>query len=475
MHYLIIGNSAAGVAAARAIRGADPGGEITIVGDEPYPYYARVLTSYYLGGLVSRERLWLAGEEWYREERIQLLTGRRATGVDAAGRRVILDDGRELFYNRLLVATGANPQRVDFPGAGLPGVFTLRTIDDAAAIRKYARPGGRAVVVGGGLVGIKAAEGLHARGLQVRLVVSSSRLLSQALDDPGAELIRRAMTAAGFTIHLREDVVALEGQERVTAAILRSGATLPADVVVVGKGVRPNVGFLEGAGVAVNRGIVIDEYLATSVPGIYAAGDVAEAFDRAWQKPRLNAIWGNAVEQGRLAGLNMAGHHTVYRGAIGQNSLVAGGLGVISGGIVNPPGEGRDQPAGSGNATPWVENQDQPGRGEGKHPGSGGILNPPVENQGRQVGGEGQQVVRQAAENGIFRAPDEGYQVVTWLDEKRSYYRKVVLQGQRLVGMVAVGPPEGAGSFQALIGREVKEKYVDAFLRGNFTWAMVGR
>ncbi|KYH32742.1 NAD(P)/FAD-dependent oxidoreductase [Neomoorella mulderi] len=407
MRYLIIGNSAAGVAAARAVRRADPAGEITIAGDEPYPYYARVLTSYYLGGLVPRERLWLAGEEWYSEQRIQLITGRRATAIDIQRRLVTLDDGAELYYDRLLVATGAAPQQIDVPGSNLPGVFTLRTLDDAAAIRKFARPGGQAVVAGGGLVGLKAAEGLHARGLKVRLIVSSGRLLSQALDDTGAELVRRAMAAAGFTIHLREDVIALEGHEKVTGVVLRSGAAVPADVVVVGKGVRPNVDFLQGSGIEVDRGVLVDDYLATSIPGIYAAGDVAQAYDRAWQNRRLNAIWGNAVEQGRLAGLNMAGHQTAYRGGIGQNSLVVSGLGVISGGIVNPPGE--------------------------------------------------------------------GYEVVTSLDEKRSCYRKAVLRGRRLVGMVAVGPPLGAGGFQSLIGREIKEKYVASFLDGSFTWAMVGR
>ncbi|QGP92763.1 NADH-dependent phenylglyoxylate dehydrogenase subunit epsilon [Neomoorella glycerini] len=431
MYYLIIGNSAAGVAAARAIRRTDPGGNITIVGDEPYTYYARVLTSYYLGGLIPREKLWLAGEEWYREQGIRLIPGRRAVAVDPGGSRVMLADGSELPYDRLLVATGAAPQQIDVPGSNLAGVFTLRTLDDAAAIRKFARPGGQAVVVGGGLVGIKAAEGLHARGLKVRLVVSSGRLLSQALDDTGAELVRRAMGAAGFTVHLREDVIALEGREKVTAAVLRSGAVVPADVVVVGKGVRPNVDFLQGSGIEVDRGILVDDYLATSIPGIYAAGDVVQAYDRAWQYRRLNAVWGNAVEQGRLAGFNMAGHHTSYRGGIGQNSLVVSGLGVISGGIVNPPGEKESRPAGG--------RMEQAGNGSAAYP------------------------------------PGEGYQVLTRLDEKHSYYRKAVLQGRRLVGMVAVGPPEGAGSFQSLIGREVKEKYIASFLDGSFTWAMVGR
>ncbi len=415
MRYLIIGNGAAGVTAARAIRRADPVGEITILGDEPYPYYARVLTSYYLGGIIPRERLWLADPYWYGHQRIQLVTGQRATGVDVKRRQAILAGGAELPYDRLLIATGAAPQKVDLTGGdhpddGLGGVFTLRTLDDAAAIAEYARPGGQAVIIGGGLVGIKAAEGLHARGLEVRLVVSSGRLLSQVLDDAGAELVRRAMVAAGFAIHLREDVVALEGQEKVTGAVLRSGVTVPADVVLVGKGVRPNAAFLQGSGVKVNQGVVVDNCLATSIPGVYAAGDVVEAYDRAWQRPRLNAIWGNAVEQGRIAGLNMAGHQTTYRGGIGQNSLVVGGLGVISGGIVNPPEE--------------VEG---------------------------------------------------GYQVFTRLDAGRSHYRKVVLQGRRLVGMVAVGQTRGTGSFLSLIGREVRKSWVASFLDGSFSNAMIGR
>nr|WP_277998922.1 FAD-dependent oxidoreductase [Moorella sulfitireducens] len=431
MRYLILGNGAAGVAAARAARSADPAGDITIVGDEPYPYYARVLTSYYLGGLVLRERLWLAGEEWYEWQRVRLIKGRRAVAVDTGSCRVGLDDGRELPYDRLLVATGASPQQIDVPGGKLAGVFTLRTIDDATAIGKFAPPGSQAVVIGGGLVGIKAAEGLHARGLHVRLVVSSGRLLSQALDDAGAELVRRAMAGAGFTIHLQEDVIALEGREKVTAAVLRSGVTVPADVVVVGKGVRPNVEFLQGSGVKMDRGILVDDYLATNVPGVYAAGDVAQAYDYAWQESRINAIWGNAVEQGRLAGLNMAGRRAPYRGGIGRNSLVVNGLGVISGGVVNPPGEGQGSPAGHKEGT------------------------------GVNVS--------------AVRSPHGDYQVVTRLDEKHLYYRKAVLQGRRLAGMVAVGPPGGAGGFQSLIGREVKEKYIAGFLDGSFTWAMVGR
>lgn len=337
MHYVIIGNSAAGVAAARSIRRVDRDGEITIVSDEPYPYYARVLTSYYLGGLVPIERLWLADKAWYQEQHIRLISEQRVTGIEVEKKLVLLKSGTKLAYDRLLVACGASPQQLNLPGELPEGVFTLRLLDDAVAMREFIRPGGRAVVVGGGLVGVKAAEGLRARGIQVNMVVSSGRLLSQVLDDRGAELVRRAMQAAGFAIHLREDVVAIEGRGRVTAAVLASGSVLPADIVVIAKGVQPNVGFLRNSGMEIKRGIVVDEYLSTSIPGIYAAGDVAEAYDRAWQQNRLNAIWVTAVEQGRLAGLNMSGHRTAYYGAVGINSLVCAGLGVISGGIVNPP------------------------------------------------------------------------------------------------------------------------------------------
>jgi len=338
--YLIVGNSAAGVAAAKSIRRVDEGGEIMLVGDEPYPYYARVLTSYYMGGLVAWEKLWLVDENWYQEHKIKLMTGCRVTRIDSSQKKAYLDDGREIDYDRLLIATGSSPQQVEFAGEVPPGVFTLRTLEDVASIRRYTQHGGHAVIVGGGLVGIKAAEGLHALGMKVHIVVSSGRVLSQVLDNTGAGLVHRVLVEEGFDVRLRDNVVALEGREKVTGVILNSGSKLPADVVIVAKGVQPNVDLLQGCDVEINRGVVVNDYLATSNPDIFAAGDVAEAYDRAWRDRRINAIWVNAVEQGRLAGLNMTGRNISYYGGIGENSLVMSGLGVISGGIFNPPRDG---------------------------------------------------------------------------------------------------------------------------------------
>ncbi|MCG0278022.1 MAG: FAD-dependent oxidoreductase [Thermanaeromonas sp.] len=406
MRYVVIGNGAAGTAAAEALAEAGAEGEIIVLSEEPYPYYARVLTSYYVAGWVKPEDIWLADTAWYTGRKIDFRPGQRVVGIDPLRRKLMLEGSAELEYDRLLIATGASPQKLEVPGADLPGVFTLRTLDDARKLKEWCRDLRFAVVVGGGLVGVKAAEALKALGLEVSLVVSSPHLLSQALDAEGALLLQEAMEQEGYRLYLQEDVVALEGSKKVEGARLRSGRTLPAQVVVVAKGVRPNISFLEGSGIEVGRGILVNEYLETTRPGIFAAGDVAEAYDRVREAPRVNALWGNAREQGRIAGLNMAGKKVPYRGSLAQNSLICAGLGVITGGVVNPPEEGE-------------------------------------------------------------------YEVRVSRDRKRRFYRKAVLQGRRLTGMVAVGPTQGTGPFMALLGKEVKEEQVKAFLSGSFSLAHV--
>lgn len=341
MRYVIVGNGPAGFAAVEALRKTDPEGEIVLVSDEPYPFYSRVLLTYYLAGVAERESLWLADTEWYARRRVRLLAGRRAVGIDAVSRRLLLDGGQTVAYDRLLLATGARPQVLKVPGADLPGVFTLRTLEDAEALSFWVgRRPQRAVVVGGGMIGLKAAEALKARGLEVHVVVSSPRLLSQVLDGEGASLVQEILEAEGYHLHFEEDVVAIEGRERVEGVHLRSGKLLAAGSVVVGKGIVPNVGFLAGSEIKVNRGVLVNERFETTVPGIFAAGDVAEAYDRVWKCSRINALWTNAVEQGYLAGLAMGGHPVTYRGSVAQNSLVCAGLAVFTGGMVNPPENG---------------------------------------------------------------------------------------------------------------------------------------
>lgn len=349
MRAIIVGNSAAGVAAVESLRAASPEAEITLVAEEDGPAYSRVLTSHYLAGQVPARQLYLVGEDFYRTQAVDIRFGRRAVRLMARENEVALDDGTVLAFDRLLIATGASPQRLTIPGNDLPGVFTLRTRADAEAIRGRAdeaqtegRGAGRAVVVGGGLVAFKAAEALHARGLAVTMVVSSRRVLSQMLDPVTAGLVRRHLEGLGIALLLGENVVEIRGAGRAELVTTDRGRDLPCDLVVVGKGVRPNVEWLLDSGVDVHRGVVVDDFLRTSRPGVWAAGDVAEAWDVAREEKRVNALWGNAVEQGRIAGRNMgsaSGEALPYPGSLSENSLHWDDLSVIAAGEVDPPAD----------------------------------------------------------------------------------------------------------------------------------------
>lgn len=349
MRAIIVGNSAAGVAAVDSLRSASPDAEITLIAEEEGPAYSRVLTSYYLSGQIADKRLLLVDEDFYRSRTVNTRFGRRVTRLSATENALTLNDGTVLGFDRLLIATGSSPQRLTVPGGDLPGVFTLRTRADARAIRHRAdqaqatgEGAGRAVVVGGGLVAFKAAEALHARGLAVTMVVSSQQVLSQILDPVTAGLVRRDLEGLGITLLLGENVAGIQGAGRVELVATDRGREIPCDLVVVGKGVRPNVEWLLGSGVDVHRGVVVDGFLRTSRPDVWAAGDVAETWDLARGEKRVNALWGNAVEQGRIAGTNMGSPSAAalaYPGSLSENSLHWEGLSVISVGEVNPPAD----------------------------------------------------------------------------------------------------------------------------------------
>ncbi len=340
--YVIVGHSAAGLAAAEAIRKVDRRGALTVVSDEPRPGYSRVLLSYYLEGEVREEELGWRGDDAAGRLKVETRLGVKAVALDPKARRLTLADGEELTYTRLLLATGARPQTVEAPGSGLRGIFTLRTLTEARGLRAAAERAERALVVGGGLVALKAGWALRKLGLQVTLAVSSPRLLSQNLDREGAALVQRHLEENGLQFLLEEPVEAFEGDAagRVRAAALAGGRVVPCDLVVVGKGVRPNVELALSAGLTVRRGIVVDSTLETSQAGIYAAGDVAEGLDPVTGERRVNAIWPSAVAQGRTAGLNMAGLGRTFPGLPGMNSVVFAGLPLITAGMAQGEGPG---------------------------------------------------------------------------------------------------------------------------------------
>ncbi|MBU1706059.1 MAG: FAD-dependent oxidoreductase [Pseudomonadota bacterium] len=335
---MIIGNSAAGIFAAEAIRNLDRVGRIDIIGDENYPAYARCLTSYYLTGRIADEQMLIRPADFYTRNDFNLHKGQKAVRVDPEERKVHAATGETYHYDRLLIATGASPAIPNLPGVRNNGVFGLRTMADAKGILGCTGPGKSAVVVGGGRVSLKAAYALLDAGLFVTCIISSGQMLSQVLDRDAAGIVAETLTSRGLTVEYHTDVTEILGagdipkSSMVSGVRLTNGKELPANVVIIGKGVIPNTGFLEGSGIELSRGVLVNEFMQTNLPDIYAAGDVAQGYDLISGRRMINAIWPNAAEQGNIAGCNMAGFVTSYSGSIEMNSVDFFGLSIIAAG-----------------------------------------------------------------------------------------------------------------------------------------------
>jgi nitrite reductase (NADH) large subunit len=333
IHYVIIGNSAAGIAAAGQIRQFDSSGRITVISDEPTFGYSRVMLPLYVAGKIGKKDMLIAPKSFYTSNKIQLLRQQRVESIDPKDQRVEIEKGPKLLYDRLLAATGASPRRLRVPGEDLRGIHYLRKIADAEVIRSGVRLSrGPILVVGGGLVSVKSLEALIARKKKVHLVISSNRILSQMLDQTASDLFLNAFERHGVAIHFHKDVKAFYGRQHVEGAVLSDGERLPCALAIIGKGVGPNADFLTGTAAAMNQGVLVDDHMATNLTSVYAAGDVAEQYDIVERRPSGHALWPMAVEGGRIAGSNMAGVPTVFPGAVRMNSLDILGTKVITAG-----------------------------------------------------------------------------------------------------------------------------------------------
>jgi 3-phenylpropionate/trans-cinnamate dioxygenase ferredoxin reductase subunit len=310
---VIAGGGLAGATAAFALRKRGFGGRVTVIGDEPLPPYERPpLSKTYLRGEEPIDKALVRPTSDYETEQIELMTGRRAVDVDPAGRRVILDDGSTLSYGALLLATGSEPRRLDVPGGDLDGVRYLRNVGDADAIRSAAMSSAKVVVVGGGWIGSEVAASLRQLGLEVTIVSNVARPLERVLGPEIADVYRAVHTEHGNRIVVGE-VTAVEGDERSAALRLADGRAIAADLVVVGIGAIPRLALAERAGLALaDGGIEVDEFLATSAPGIYAAGDIAAAWHPRYGRRLRIEHWDNAIRQGRAAAANMLGAAEPY-------------------------------------------------------------------------------------------------------------------------------------------------------------------
>jgi len=343
MHYLIIGNCAAGINAIEGIRKLDGSGEITVVSDEDFPAYCRCLITDYVAGTRKKEDLLYREKDFYEKNKVNLILGERVNKVDISKKEIILQSGKKLSYDRLLVATGASPKSLGIKGEEKYGVFGFRTLRDADEIIKLADETRKAVIFGGGLIGLKAAYGLKKRGVDVQVMVKSPRILSQVVDTQAAEIIGKWLQENGISIRTGVAPEEILGDKEVEEVRLDNGEKISARLVIVGKGVRCNTSLVEDSPIKVHWGILADDFLQTNIEGVFVAGDVAETKDLVFDRNEVNALWTAACEQGRIAGMNMVEKVKKYPGSIGANSADFFGLAFISVGYVRVREEGYEE------------------------------------------------------------------------------------------------------------------------------------
>lgn len=336
--YLIVGGSAAGMAAAQAIRGIDSKGAVCILSEEKDAPYFRPMIPFLISRKKSPAQIGLEGQGPYQARDIEVRLNTRAREVDPSKRQVVAADGLVFSYDRLLIASGSRPHvPPDIEGTDHQGVFALRTLDDARRVAARADSTTHAVMLGGGLLNLKAAFALLERGIQVTLVVYSPEVLSQLMEPGDALLIRRALDAAGLKIitGTSATVIIADGKG-VTGVALDNGQEIRCQMVCIGKGVRPNAVWAADGTVDVDGGVVVDQFTGSSADHIYAAGDVAVTFDPITGDRMVTGLWTNAVEMGRCAGANMSGRPTAYGGTFGiLNATQVAQMPFVSMGIVH--------------------------------------------------------------------------------------------------------------------------------------------
>lgn len=390
--YVIVGGSVGGIGAVEAIREVDPAGTITVVSEESFPQYSRPMIADLLSKEANLDKMKYRGNCFWKENRVQALTGRKAVKINLGKRYVELDGGDKISFEKLLIATGGKPFVPKIEGLEKDGVFTFTKLSDTEGMATRVKEAKKAVVIGGGLIGVSVAEALAKLEIKVTIVELKDRLLSLILDATASEIIAKKIKKAGATIVTGQTVQRILGkrdnEDAVGGVILTNGKEVLCDLVVIAIGVVPQTELVAGTKIKVNRGIVVDRFMRTSVPDVYACGDVAEGYDFVVGESRVLPLWPVAHMGGRIAGYNMAGKRTEYPGGTSMSALPYFGIPTITVGIVDPK-------------------------------------------------------------------ENDGYEVLTRHDAVRNFYEKIVLKDNVIVGFILVNEIERAGVFFHLVKNRV--------------------
>lgn len=325
MRHIIIGAGPSGVVAAETLRKTNPAADITIISGEPEPPYSRMAIPYYLHEKVGEEGTYLRSPDHYADKAIAIIQ-QKVSAVDTDEKKLTLEDGSQLDYDRLLIASGSHPVSPPIEGIDLPRVHSCWTLEDARKIAAHAKEGANVVLMGAGFIGCIILESLVLRGVNLSVVEMGDRMVPRMLDEKAGGLLKRWCIEKGVNVLTSTKITAIKEQGDAMIVELDNGETLPADLVITATGVRSNTAFLEGSGIAIRDGVMINTFMETSVANVYAAGDVAQGKDFSTGEYQVHAIQPTATSHGRIAALNMAGKRVEYHGSINMNVLDTLGL-----------------------------------------------------------------------------------------------------------------------------------------------------
>ncbi len=406
--YIIIGNSATGLAAAEGIRQLDREGEITVLSEEGYLNYSKPMITYFLKGRVNLKSIYFKDKKFYRENDIDVRLNTKVKSLDKDDMSLNTEDGSRLKFDKLLIASGGKPiiPKIKVSGTGVSidfldgmnfrkveGIFTLTTLEDAIMVKNYIEKNDikNISILGGGLIGLKAVEAFLEMGIDINIVELADRILSATFDRKASGIIEKKIKSRGSNIYKNntiEELLVKDG--KISGYMLKEGTEMKCSMLVIAVGVVPNTDFICGKKIKVKRGIVVDNYMQTSVRNIYAAGDVAECMDILLKKNRNIAIWPLAVMQGAIAGNNMAGGKKKYEGGFFMNSVELLNIPSISMGIT-----------------------------------------------------------------GIGDNKDKDVEILTNFNSEENIYKKVVIRNGKVIGLIMIGNIERAGIYSGLIRNKI--------------------